>query len=68
VIAESPRNVAVYDSHGKAAWRFALPSAEVLVAPPEGLPTEGVALLTEAASYQLGADGRLRWRVPTGGK
>jgi outer membrane protein assembly factor BamB len=68
VIAESPRSVAAYDAKGRPAWRFSLPSDETLVAPPEGLPTEGVALLGGASSYLLGADGKLRWRLPASGQ
>jgi outer membrane protein assembly factor BamB len=65
VIAESPRAVAVLDADGRPAWRFSVPTEEVLVAPPEGLATEGLALLTGVASYVLGADGELRSRVAT---
>jgi outer membrane protein assembly factor BamB len=42
VLADSPRSIVVYDADGKPSWRFALPSEEALVAPPQGLPTEGV--------------------------
>jgi outer membrane protein assembly factor BamB len=68
VLAESPRSIAVYDSDGRVAWRFSVPTEEALVAPPQGLPTEGVTLLTGVASYVLGAEGELRWRLPTSRK
>jgi len=65
VLADSPRSIVVYDADGRLSWRFALPSEEVLAASPQGLPTEGVAVLTGAASYIFSADGELRWRITT---
>jgi len=68
VLADSPRSIVVYDADGRPSWRFALPSEEMMVASPQGLPTEGVAVLTGAASYVFGADGELRFRLTTGRK
>jgi len=65
VVAESPRTVMALDAEGHPVWRFSVPREEMLVAPPEGLMTEGLALLTGVASYLLGADGALRSRVMT---
>ena len=67
-LAESPRSVTVFDADGRPAWRFSVPTEEALVAPPQGLPTEGLALLTGAASYVLGAEGEMRSRGAFAGK
>jgi outer membrane protein assembly factor BamB len=63
VIASSTRAIAAFARDGKASWRFSAPSDETIVAPPMGMKTEGVALLTSHAAYALGSDGELRWRA-----
>jgi len=63
VIASNPRAIAAFARDGKASWRFSAPSDETIVAPPMGMKTEGVALLTSHAAYALGSDGELRWRA-----
>jgi hypothetical protein len=60
--ATSSRNVSVLDRDGSVSWTFALPSGEDLVAPPIGMKTEGLVLVTSRAVYYLGASGEVRWR------
>ena len=48
---------------GKPAWRFSMPASETIVAPPVGMRTEGIAVVTSRAAYAIGADGELRWRA-----
>ena len=63
VIASSTRAIAAFTRDGKPSWRFSAPSDETIVAPPMGMKTEGIALLTSRAAYALGSDGELRWRA-----
>jgi outer membrane protein assembly factor BamB len=63
VIASNTRAIAAFARDGKASWRFSAPSDETIVAPPMGMKTEGIALLTSHAAYALGSDGELRWRA-----
>ena len=63
VIASNPRAIAAFARDGKPSWRFSAPSDETIVAPPMGMKTEGIALLTSHAAYALGSDGELRWRA-----
>jgi outer membrane protein assembly factor BamB len=67
VIAASPRSVVAHDLDGKPAWRFSAPADESLLAPPLGMHTEGVMLVTSRAAYALGGNGELRWRVAFNG-
>jgi outer membrane protein assembly factor BamB len=63
VIASNLRALAAFTREGKPSWRFSAPSDETIVAPPMGMKTEGIALLTSHAAYALGSDGELRWRA-----
>src|SRR5688572_1799849 len=63
VIAADTRAINAYARDGKPSWRFSAPSDETIVAPPMGMKTEGIALLTSHAAYALGSDGELRWRA-----
>ena len=63
VIVADARAVNAYGRDGKPSWRFSAPSDETIVAPPMGMKTEGIALLTSHAAYALGSDGELRWRA-----
>jgi outer membrane protein assembly factor BamB len=63
VIVASPRSVVAYQLDGKPAWRFSMPASETIIAPPVGMRTEGIAVVTSHAAYAIGADGELRWRA-----
>jgi outer membrane protein assembly factor BamB len=63
VIAADTRAINAYARDGKPSWRFSAPSDETIVAPPMGMKTEGIAILTSHAAYALGSDGELRWRA-----
>lgn len=62
-VAVSKKSLVVYERDGKVSWTFAPPSEEEITAPPEGMRTEGVILMTTQATYYLGATGEIRWRV-----
>jgi outer membrane protein assembly factor BamB len=62
-LATTSRGVTVFERDGTIAWSFSLPSGEDLVSPPAGMRTEGMILITERATYYLGATGEVRWRV-----
>jgi len=62
-VLASKKSLVVYEKDGKVSWTFSPPSEEEIVAPPEGMKTEGIVLLTSQAAYYLGATGEIRWRV-----
>ncbi len=64
VLATSPTSVAAYPANGPEAWQFDLPAGETLVTSPVGSLGEGVVLLSETATYFIGADGTIRGRRP----
>jgi outer membrane protein assembly factor BamB len=64
-IAATAKMVVVYERTGKVSWSFSPPSEELLVAPPTGMQTEGLVLLTTRATYYLSAAGDVRFRTPS---
>lgn len=64
-IATTAQTVTVFERDGAPSWSFSLPTGEALVAPPVGMRTEGMVLVTSSAVYYLGATGEVRWRTET---
>lgn len=62
VVATTASTVVATNPEGQEAWRFSLPTGETLVASPVGSQTEGVVLLSQSATYFVGANGVLRAR------
>jgi hypothetical protein len=63
VLVTGIRTVTAYQVDGKPAWHFPIPANEMIVGPPTGMRTEGVAVVTSQAAYALGPDGEVRWRA-----
>lgn len=62
-IAGSKKSLIVHDRDSKVSWTFSPPSEEEILAPPEGMKTEGIIVMTSQATYYLGATGEIRWRI-----
>jgi len=62
-IASAARSVTVFERDGAVSWSFSLPSGEELVAPPEGMKTEGLIVTTSRAVYYLSTSGEVHWRA-----
>jgi outer membrane protein assembly factor BamB len=65
-IAATVKTVTVFEHDGTVSWSFSLPAGEELLAPPTGMKTEGLALVTTRAVYYLSAAGEVRWRSENG--
>jgi outer membrane protein assembly factor BamB len=62
-LAATSKTLIVYERDGRVSWSFSPPSDEVLIAPPVGMKTEGIILMTSQGVYYLGAGGETRWRA-----
>lgn len=67
-LASSTKSLSVYERDGRVSWTFSPPTDETIIAPPAGMKTEGIVLMTSQAVYYLGATGETRWRVATPGR
>ena len=64
VLATTPSSIAAFPHDAPEAWQFTLPTGETLVTSPVGSLGEGVVVLSQTATYFVGADGTIRGRRP----